>query len=103
MKIINFAQLAQQAFINLYGVSGKVIEGKVFLYDEDQEDYVETSHLTKDFDDEMQKLVENEQYKINRANEYPSIEDQLDALYHEGYDGWKAAVQAVKDKYPKPE
>ena len=41
-------------------------------------------------------------YKYNRASEYPSIEDQLDDLYHNGYDGWRATIQAIKDKYPKP-
>lgn len=40
-------------------------------------------------------------YIRNRVNEYPSIPDQLDLLYHQGIDGWKAAIQAVKDKYPK--
>ena len=40
-------------------------------------------------------------YKYQRAKEYPSIPDQLDTLYHGGYDAWKATIQAVKDKYPK--
>jgi len=40
-------------------------------------------------------------YQRNRAAEYPSIPDQLDLLYHGGIDAWKAAIQAVKDKYPK--
>ena len=40
-------------------------------------------------------------YKGKRAAEYPSIADQLDLLFHGGIDGWKAAIQAVKDKYPK--
>lgn len=41
-------------------------------------------------------------YKAKRANEYPSFADQFDLLYHGGMDAWKAAIQAVKDKYPKP-
>ena len=45
--------------------------------------------------------VDPEQYKYDRANEYPSIADQLDALYHKGYDGWKAEIEAIKNKYPK--
>ena len=40
-------------------------------------------------------------YKQQRAAEYPSIVDQLDTLYHGGYDAWRATIQAVKDKYPK--
>ena len=37
----------------------------------------------------------------NRANEYPSIVDQLDDIYHNGIDSWKATIKTTKDKYPK--
>jgi len=37
----------------------------------------------------------------NRRKEYPSIVDQLDDIYHNGIDDWKATIKAVKDKYPK--
>ena len=40
-------------------------------------------------------------YKIKRAAEYPSVFDQLDDIYHNGIDGWKTTIKAVKDKYPK--
>ena len=43
----------------------------------------------------------NKTYKLNRANEYPSIVDQLDDIYHNGIDGWKATIKVTKDKYPK--
>ena len=42
------------------------------------------------------------EYQRQRAAEYPSIVDQLDLLYHGGMDAWKSAIQAVKDRYPKP-
>ena len=45
--------------------------------------------------------VNPDKYKYQRAQEYPSFADQFDLLYHGGYDAWKAAIQAVKDKYPK--
>lgn len=45
--------------------------------------------------------VDPDQYKFDRAREYPSIQAQLDTLYHGGYDAWRATIQAVKDKYPK--
>ena len=32
---------------------------------------------------------------------YPPIEDQLDKIYHEGIDAWKADIKVIKDKYPK--
>lgn len=41
-------------------------------------------------------------YKRQRAKEYPSIEDQLDDIYHNGIDAWKATIKTTKDKYPKP-
>ncbi len=47
------------------------------------------------------EIKNREEYKLNRKNEYPSIKDQLDDLYHNGIDGWKATIKAVKDKYPK--
>ena len=40
-------------------------------------------------------------YADKRRAEYPAIPDQLDTLYHGGYDAWKATIKAVKDKYPK--
>jgi len=41
------------------------------------------------------------QYQRDRANEYPSIVDQLDDIFHNGIDSWKARIQTIKDKYPK--
>ncbi len=37
----------------------------------------------------------------NRRSEYPSIEDQLDVIYHSGIDAWKSKIKETKDKYPK--
>lgn len=51
----------------------------------------------------LQKEYENNQYQRDRAKEYPPIQDQLDTLYHQGYDGWKEEINKVKEKYPKPE
>ena len=42
------------------------------------------------------------EYSRQRAEEYPSIVDQLDDIYHNGIDKWKETIKAVKDKYPKP-
>ena len=41
-------------------------------------------------------------YQRDRAAEYPSIEDQLDDIYHNGVAGWKTTIKTIKDKYPKP-
>ena len=36
-----------------------------------------------------------------RKKAYPSWQDQLDDIYHNGIDGWKATIKTTKDKYPK--
>ena len=50
---------------------------------------------------ELQEDYEAKEYQRNRASEYPSIAEQLDDLYHNGIDGWKSSIKAIKDKYPK--
>jgi hypothetical protein len=29
------------------------------------------------------------------------MKEQLDDIFHNGIDGWKTKIQAIKDKYPK--
>jgi len=50
---------------------------------------------------ELETAYENNKYQRDRVEAYPSIVDQLDDLYHNGIDGWKKTIKAVKDKYPK--
>jgi len=52
--------------------------------------------------DAVNAWVDPDQYKYDRASAYPSIADQLDTIYHEGIDAWKADIAAVKQEYPKP-
>lgn len=40
-------------------------------------------------------------YQIERRQAYPSVEEQLDYIFHNGVDEWKARIQSIKDKYPK--
>lgn len=46
--------------------------------------------------------LENNSYKSKRREEYPSVVDQLDLIYHSGVNAWKAKIKETKDKYPKP-
>ena len=50
---------------------------------------------------ELQTAYDNNAYQRDRANEYPSIADQLDKIYHSGLNEWKKVIKATKDKYPK--
>ena len=52
--------------------------------------------------DVVNAWVDPNAYKEQRAQAYPSIADQLDTIYHEGIDAWKATIAAVKQEYPKP-
>ena len=59
-----------------------------------------------EIEDEIKRLQDDydaKEYQRNRVSEYPSIGDQLDALFHAGVFPPEMAVkiQAVKDKYPK--
>ena len=50
---------------------------------------------------EYQAEQDSTQYQRDRATDYPAIADQLDDIFHNGIDGWKATIQLTKDKYPK--
>ena len=39
--------------------------------------------------------LENDSYKSKRKAEYPSIEEQLDKIYHSGVTGWKTTIKAI--------
>jgi hypothetical protein len=51
----------------------------------------------------LQQAYDWAEYQRNRAREYPSIQEQLDALYHAGVfpPEMAARIQAVKAKYPR--
>ena len=49
----------------------------------------------------LQAEYDNNEYQRQRAQAYPSIADQLDKIYHEGIDAWKATITAVKEEFPK--
>ena len=50
----------------------------------------------------LEDLYTANKYQRDRAAEYPSVVDQLDDIYHNGIDAWKATIKVTKDKYPKP-
>ena len=42
-------------------------------------------------------------YAEKRKGEYPSFGDQLDYIFHNGLDKWKAdMILPIKERYPKP-
>lgn len=86
-------------------------QNKVYAYEDDTpESYFqdkteitveEANALAKQIN---QQLIDSLDYARRRQIAYPSIGDQLDALFHAGVfpESMAAQIQAVKDKYPKP-
>ena len=71
-----------------------VIRGDV-AYDKDEQEVTYDNNA-------VEALINSEAYKDLRAQEYPSIADQLDYIYHNGIDAWKEdMIDPVKNKYPK--
>lgn len=69
-------------------------------------DTTQTRPSDKEIEEEVSRQAEQKQktqYIDMRKNEYPSIGDQLDALFKAGAfpEEMAAKIQAVKDKYPK--
>ena len=96
---INLALLQLGKNANRYRLDQNVVPHKIIEWDSDNSDSQPT-------DDELNAAYtawkNANQYKDNRVAEYPSIEDQLDTIYHSGVAGWKTTIKAIKDKYPKP-
>ena len=55
--------------------------------------------------EELKTAYNNKKYQRDRADAYPSIQDQLDMQYWDQINGttkWKEAVAKVKSDNPKP-
>ena len=96
---INLALLQLGKNANRYRLDQNIVPHKIIEWNSGNKD-------TQPTDDELNTAytawkTANE-YKIKRANEYPDFVDQLDDIYHNGIDGWKTSIKAIKDKYPKP-
>ena len=84
---------------NVYSLDQSVPPHKIIEWDSANSDSQPT-------DDELNAAytawkTANE-YKQKRADEYPTVVDQLDLIYHSGVNAWKAKIKETKDKYPKP-
>ena len=95
---INLALLQLGKNANRYSLDQSVVPHKIIEWDSDNKDSQPT-------DDELNAAYTAwktaEEYKIKRADEFPSVVDQLDLIYHSGIDAWKAKIKETKDKYPK--
>ena len=84
-KIIN-----PSSFSEVYRIINP--EDIVACYSKDQDKWI------KEYEAHLLTIA----YVENRKNDYPAIEDQLDKIYHDGIDAWKAdMIKPIKDKHPK--
>jgi hypothetical protein len=91
--------MEHQAIYNTHS-SVKVIRSEV-AYDSDNNEVILDQSLVDAELTRLQAEQDSTQYQRDRATEYPAIADQLDDIFHNGIDGWKATIQLTKDKYPK--
>lgn len=86
---------------------------EVYAYEQDgSQDHLIADDLTPITQEEADAIIKSNEvtllnslsYAKRRSIEYPSIGDQLDALFHAGVfpPEMAAQIQAIKDKYPKP-
>tara|TARA_R100000656_G_C3931261_1_gene124881 strand:+ start:548 stop:901 length:354 start_codon:yes stop_codon:yes gene_type:complete len=77
------------------GIDGNIVDNPITELPTEEEINAKLTELQTAFDNQFAE------YKVNRRKEYPSIENQLDDIYHNGIDAWKATIKTTKDKYPK--
>ena len=95
--------------MKIHNAIKKINSNAEFTYKDDNIDTIEwlngTTPISKsDLEAkvaELQTAYDAKNYQRQRQAEYPSIVDQLDDIYHNGVDGWKATIKTTKDKYPK--
>jgi len=51
--------------------------------------------------DKQKELQALEDVYENRRKDYGTVVSQLDEIYHNGLDSWKARLTNIKTKYPK--
>mgnify|MGYP001486164004 FL=1 len=88
--MVDFHRAVRALYSNVTVVNGDI------AYDKDGNE-VEVDQALID------SWVDPDEHKYQRMSEYPSIGDQLDALYHAGVfpEDMANKIKAVKDKYPK--
>jgi len=79
-------------------------EGTVKVHKNGTDIFIEGDAYNAWVDDVAASRLDKEQngWEENRIREYPTIADQLDDIYHNGIDAWKATIKKVKDDNPKP-
>jgi len=94
------AQSIQEIKNSLPPVGKKIVNGVETEYTESEKESI----LNEWAENERARQLDEEAngYKEARKLAYPPIEQQLDEIFHNGIDSWKATIQQIKDDNPKP-
>lgn len=97
MPLMNEEDYKIEAYMRLLPNGFNFADGVV----SDYTDELPSDEKLQETIDAIKKEYSDNEYQRSRASEYPSIADQLDEIYHNGIDSWKAIIKQTKDKYPK--
>jgi hypothetical protein len=104
MKLTRMVSRPVEEIKTLKDKNGNDIEVKQIVYRSFVEEISDAEE--KEIKDEWARNEEAarlNKYREDRAREYPSIQEQLDDIYHNGFLNWRLKIKAIKEKYPKPE
>ena len=90
-----------KAIRNIYKNARRIDDGEGAFDENEKQITLDESKISLEME-RLQTEYNALQYQRDRASQYPSTADQLDMLYHQGIDGWKAEIKKVKDAHPKP-
>jgi hypothetical protein len=96
-----------QALLSLRPGANWTLDGNTLIW----QDNTQTQPSDEEIQDEvnrLQTIEDSSAYKYQRMNEYPSISDQLDMLWHaidnntlDKTSNFYLTLKQVKDQYPK--
>jgi hypothetical protein len=106
--MVRYAVISPEGEILKYGVCARHnmgLQGEKVI--EIADDVTDATHHWNGTDCVVKKEVstnvpQDQPYTVLRKLSYPTVEQQLDILYHQGFDAWKEVIAEVKAKYPKP-
>ena len=99
---MNTTELIAKVLNNLRPNAGWVVRGDDFEWLDTEQTQPTEAEIQAEVS-RLQAEYDAQAYARSRVQEYPPIGDQLDALFKAGVfpADMAAAIQAVKDKYPK--
>ncbi len=89
------------AIRNLYSSAMTIYDGGNVLDSNNKKIEIDEAKIQTEIN-RLQAEYDAQEYARNRKEEYPQIADQLDYMYHNGFEKWKTdMIDPIKDKYPK--